>query len=78
MTTAAVDHARWIARAYELADAAVRKGNHPFGALVVVDGEVIAEGENCVHTCEFVGLGRAGWPPCGSAVTTPPQLGMPA
>ncbi len=45
-----MDHVPLVRRCYELADQARAKGNHPFGALVVLDGEVIAEGENQVHT----------------------------
>ncbi|MDT8368201.1 MAG: tRNA adenosine(34) deaminase TadA [Longimicrobiales bacterium] len=37
---------RWMARALELAEAAAREGEVPVGALIVRDGEVIAEGHN--------------------------------
>ena len=37
-------------RAIELAEQAVRHGNHPFGALLVHDGKIILEAENSVHT----------------------------
>jgi guanine deaminase len=40
--------ARWIDRAIELASANVAAGGGPFGALVVRDGELIAEGQNRV------------------------------
>jgi tRNA(Arg) A34 adenosine deaminase TadA len=36
------DHVAHIKRCYELADEAVACGNHPFGALLVLDGQVIA------------------------------------
>lgn len=37
----------WLARTIELADCAVRGGNHPFGAiLVAADGTVLAEAMN--------------------------------
>ena len=45
--TAAVD-ARWLARTVELAVENVANGGGPFGALVVKDGELIAEGQNRV------------------------------
>jgi tRNA(Arg) A34 adenosine deaminase TadA len=34
------DHASFVRKTYELARASAAKGNHPFGALLVVDGEV--------------------------------------
>jgi tRNA(Arg) A34 adenosine deaminase TadA len=37
-------------RAYELARSAVARGNHPFGALLVTGGTVLAEYENEVVT----------------------------
>lgn len=37
-------------RAFALATEAVRSGNHPFGALLVLDGTVAAEARNTVHT----------------------------
>jgi tRNA(Arg) A34 adenosine deaminase TadA len=40
------DHAVHIERCYELADEAVTSGNHPFGALLVVDGAVVATARN--------------------------------
>lgn len=36
----------FVRRAYELARSAVAKGNHPFGALLVRDGVILAESEN--------------------------------
>jgi len=45
--TAAAD-ARWLARTVELAVENVANGGGPFGALVVKDGELIAEGQNRV------------------------------
>jgi guanine deaminase len=44
---AAVD-ARWLARTIELAVANVAAGGGPVGALVVRDGELVAEGQNRV------------------------------
>ena len=40
----------WIKHAYRLADQAVKAGNHPFGACIVIDGEIVLEAENTVHT----------------------------
>ena len=41
---------RHMNRAYELASSAVEHGNHPFGALIVRDGEILLEFENQVIT----------------------------
>ncbi|BDZ48406.1 tRNA-specific adenosine deaminase [Frondihabitans sucicola] len=43
----AQDH-EWLARAIELATANVADGGGPFGALIVRDGHVVAEGQNRV------------------------------
>jgi tRNA(Arg) A34 adenosine deaminase TadA len=43
-------HYPFIRRCYELAASAVAKGNHPFGALLVHEGQIILESENTVHT----------------------------
>jgi tRNA(Arg) A34 adenosine deaminase TadA len=43
-------HHKFIRRAIELAQSAVDKGNHPFGALLVLNGEIILEAENTVNT----------------------------
>jgi len=40
----------FMERAYELAREAVKAGNAPFGAVLVVDGKIIAEGRNRVAT----------------------------
>jgi len=40
------DHAAYIRQCYQLADEAVAAGNHPFGALLVVDGAVVATASN--------------------------------
>ncbi|MES3162450.1 MAG: nucleoside deaminase [Halorubrum sp.] len=45
----AVDHTH-VSRAIELAEAAVSAGNTPFGALLVVDGEVVQEARNTTRT----------------------------
>ena len=39
-------HDRWMQRALDLADAAVRKGEVPVGAVFVVDGVEVARGAN--------------------------------
>jgi tRNA(Arg) A34 adenosine deaminase TadA len=41
-----IEHIPHIQRCYQLADEAVADGNHPFGALLVLDGEVIATAKN--------------------------------
>jgi len=38
----------YIDRCYVLAEQAVEHGNHPFGALLVVDGEIVLEAQNTV------------------------------
>ena len=43
-----------MARAYALARSAVVHGNHPFGALLVKDGEILVEAENEVVTTRDV------------------------
>ena len=43
-----------MARAYALARNAVTHGNHPFGALLVKDGEILVEAENEVVTTRDV------------------------
>ena len=42
------DDARWIARVIELALENVGSGGGPFGALIVADGALVAEGRNRV------------------------------
>jgi tRNA(Arg) A34 adenosine deaminase TadA len=44
------DHHRFIRRCIELAESAMNKGNHPFGAVLVHKGEIILEAENTVHS----------------------------
>lgn len=39
----------FMARAYELARYATSHGGGPFGAVLVVDGKIVAEYSNCVH-----------------------------
>ncbi len=43
-----------MARAYTLARSAVARGNHPFGALLFKDGEILVEAENEVVTTRDV------------------------
>lgn len=44
------DDRRFMARAYELARAAVAHGNHPFSALLVKDGKILFEYENTIYS----------------------------
>ncbi len=44
------EHDPFIRAAFRLADRAVNAGNHPFGALLVHDGQVILEAQNTVVT----------------------------
>ena len=43
-------HERFARQAIELARQARDAGNHPFGALLVHDGNVVASAQNTVHT----------------------------
>jgi tRNA(Arg) A34 adenosine deaminase TadA len=45
---------KYIHRTYEIAKSAMANGNHPFGALLVCGGEIIAEFENAVVTSRDV------------------------
>lgn len=47
-TTPGPQDATWLARAIELAVANVAEGGGPFGALIVRDGTIVAEGQNRV------------------------------
>lgn len=40
----------FMRRAIALADEAVAEGNHPFGAVLVQDGEIVLEAKNSVHS----------------------------
>lgn len=40
---------RFMRRAVELADESVKEGGQPFGAVLVKDGEIVAEGVNELH-----------------------------
>jgi tRNA(Arg) A34 adenosine deaminase TadA len=44
------DHDQFIRQTFQLAEQAVDKGNHPFGAMLVYNGEVILTAENTVGT----------------------------
>lgn len=50
MTTTANSHEPFIRAAIDLASQARRQGNHPFGALLVLDGEVVLTATNSVRT----------------------------
>ena len=43
-------HERFLRQSIELARQARAAGNHPFGALLVVDGELVATAQNTVFT----------------------------
>ncbi len=52
MTPAAADE-QWMRRALELARRAEAAGEVPIGAVVVLDGEIIGEGQNSpIATCD--------------------------
>lgn len=65
--TATLRDGAFIQRCYALAEEAVAAGDHPFGALLVHDDEVLAEGRNEVNTAGDVtrhaerGLIAAAW-----------------
>ena len=42
--------AEWMQQALKLSTLAVEAGNHPFGAVLVLDGKVAAEAQNAVVT----------------------------
>ncbi len=44
------DDERLISESYELARSAAKNGNHPFGALIALGGEILAEAENTVFS----------------------------
>ena len=41
-----LEHEKYIRRTLEIAAQAVRDGDHPFGALMVLDGEVVSSSGN--------------------------------
>lgn len=41
-------HNQYMQRAIELAEQSVKNGGGPFGAVIVKDGKIVAEGSNCV------------------------------
>ncbi len=43
-----IEHEANIKKAYQLAESAQEKGNHPFGALFVVENRIVAVSENSV------------------------------
>ncbi len=47
-SASSADDARWLSRAIELATRNVSNGGGPFGAVIVRDGELLAEGQNRV------------------------------
>lgn len=53
------DDLKYLRRCNELARSAVAKGNHPFGSLLVLDGQVVLEAENAVMKPETDGTKHA-------------------
>lgn len=51
---ATVEDRKFISRANELAQSAVKHGNHPFGALLVKDGTIVFEYENTIYTTKDI------------------------
>jgi tRNA(Arg) A34 adenosine deaminase TadA len=47
---AASERRRFMARAFELRQRAIGRGDHGFGAVIVKDGVVVGEGANAVNT----------------------------
>lgn len=45
-----MDDTEAMERCIELAALSAKAGDHPFGALIVLDGKILAEGENRVFT----------------------------
>lgn len=43
-------HTPFLMRTFDIAKNAVHNGNHPFGALLVLDGEIVFESENSVNS----------------------------
>jgi len=50
MMAIATDHEQFIRQAFDLAISAGKKGNHPFGAVLVHQGKAILTAENTVNT----------------------------
>lgn len=48
MTEQDIPHTGFMAKAINLAEISVANGGGPFGAIIVKDGKVVAEGSNCV------------------------------
>ncbi len=45
-----IDHERYMQRALYLSNLAVQKGNHPFGAVLVMEDNIVMEAMNTIHT----------------------------
>lgn len=52
--TATLRDGAFIQRCYAIAERAVQAGDHPFGALLVHDGEILAEARNRVNSDDDV------------------------
>lgn len=44
------DETKFMKRALEIAEKSKQKGNEPFGAILVKDGQIVKEGSNQIHT----------------------------
>ncbi|MCP4751730.1 MAG: nucleoside deaminase [Proteobacteria bacterium] len=44
------NHEKFILECYALARSATKNGNHPFGVLLVTDGEIVPSAENTVNS----------------------------
>lgn len=49
-TMATENDLKYMRRAIELSEIAAKQGNDPFGAVIVKDGQVVAEGHNLIYT----------------------------
>lgn len=43
-------HEHFLSRTFELAEASAIKGNHPFGAVLVIGNKIVLEAENTIFT----------------------------
>ena len=50
MNNSTIEHEKYIKRTYQLARSAQEKGNHPFGALLVIEDKIVSFAENSVVT----------------------------
>jgi len=50
ISTAMDKHEKYISECYQLAERSVHKGNHPFGALLLLHDQVVLKAENTIAT----------------------------